>query len=283
MSGEISKRCWECVCVCWCLCLCWKDSHHKNHNNNNNNNNVPETVVRASSLSNVDGTPSATGSVSIRTGADGKRFIYLGTDFAQEMGPGDTEVRLAMGGGNAGEQLMADANSVSPSLGIIANGSEGEQLFEIPSSVDDTTFSHVIIWCPTAGVNFGVAEFGGGGSGATFTGTLANVMGTPSATGAVTITETSAGNYTITLGADFAQEMGPGDTEIRLAKGDGNVAEQIMADAANVSSSLGIITNGASGTMTFDFSGSNPADFSHIIIWCPTAGVNFGAGAISGS
>ena len=256
------------------------DDNDPNDGNNGNPTEIPQTVVRSGNLTNVDGTPSATGSISVRTDDDGKRYIYLGTNFVQEPGPGDTELRLARGSNNIADQVDADSTSVSPSIGIIPNGSSGEFLFEIPAGVDDTEFNFAVIWCPTAAVNFGVASFGDAGT-RQFSSMLANVDGTPSATGTVTIRETGIGTFTLELAADFVQEQGPGDTEIRLAKGNGNVAEQRDADATSVSDALGVISNGASGSMSFDFSGADPSDFPYVIIWCPTAAVNFGVGSLS--
>lgn len=246
----------------------------------NNTLDVPQTVVRSGALVDVDGTPSATGAISIRTDGAGKRYVYLGPDFVQAMGPGDTELRLAKGSGNVADQIAADASNVSVAIGVIPNASSGAFLFEVPSNVDDTAFGFAVVWCPTAGVNFGVASFGGTGN-RMFSAALTNVDGTPSATGSVTIRETGAGMFTLELGADFAQAMGPGDTEIRLAKGDDNIADQISADANSVSASLGIVPNGASGAMSFTFSQAEPSDFGYVVIWCPTAGVNFGVGDLS--
>ncbi len=232
------------------------------------------TARRSGTLMNVDGTPSATGFVGFGTNATGM-VAQLGMDFVQEMGPGDTELRLAMSDENVGDQIAADAANVSPAIGIIPNASTGTFTFDLPAGVDPLAFTHAIIWCPTAAVNFGVAELG------TVAGTLANVEGTPSATGSITIAANATGGYTVSLGADFVQEMGPGDTEIRLAAGDGNVAEMIAEDAGSVSAALGIIPNAATGARSFDVSIPNLASYTHAIIWCPTAAVNFGAGAIS--
>lgn len=246
----------------------------------NNTIDIPQTVVRSAGLMNIDGTPSATGSVSIRTDAAGKRYVYLGKDFVQAMGPGDTELRLAKGSNNVADQQAADGSSVSPAIGIIPNGASGDFLFEIPAGVDDAAFGFVIVWCPTAGVNFGVGSFGEAGN-RQWTATLVNVDGTPSATGMVTITETGVGSFKLELGSDFAQAMGPGDTEIRLARTSDNVADQLAADDSSASGSLGIVPNASSGAMSFDFSGAEPSDYGFVIIWCPTAGVNFGVGGLA--
>jgi hypothetical protein len=264
------------------IAACGSDPEPGNSNNTNNNKAVPGTVVRSGSLTNVDGTPSATGSISVRTDDAGKTYLYLSADFVQEMGPGDTELRLAKAGTSIADQMAADASSVSAAIGIIPNASTGTFLFEIPSSIDAASFSHAIVWCPTAGVNFGVSNFGNGST-RTFGATLANVDGTPSATGSVTLTETSAGTFMISLGADFVQEMGPGDTEIRLAKAASNIADQMAGDPASVSDALGVVPNAHTGARTFEITGIEPGDYGHLIIWCPTAGVNFGAGSISAS
>ncbi len=107
-------------------------------------------------LMDVEGTPSATGLVQIGTNAAGETVVELGSDFMQATGPGDTELRLAQTDENVQEQLDADPMSVSPALGIIPNGGSGSFSFTVPSSIDVNDFDNVIIWCPTAGVNFGV-------------------------------------------------------------------------------------------------------------------------------
>ncbi len=140
------------------IAACGSDTEPANTNNSNNTATIPGTVLRSGSLTNVDGTPSATGSISMRMDDAGKKYLYLSSDFVQEMGPGDTELRLAKAGTSIAEQMAADASNVSPAIGIIPNAATGEFLFEIPDSVDASSFSHAIVWCPTAGVNFGAGS-----------------------------------------------------------------------------------------------------------------------------
>ncbi len=224
------------------------------------------------------GTPDATGTVNISRDASGKLYIVLEDDFAQEVGPGDTQLILARGEDNVQVQRDADADNVSPALGTIPNGANGTREFEVPAGVDIDDFDYAIIWCPSAGVNFGVAEL------PSRSGTLAGDGdgGAPDADGSVSFARDSDGNLQIVLGDDFAQETGPGDTQVILAVGDGNVADQRTTNASNTSESIGTVPNGASGTQSFSIPESVDVDrFDHVIIWCPSAGVNFGVARLN--
>lgn len=252
-----------------------------NNTANNGGLDVPQTVVSSGSFTDVADTPPATGAISVREDDDGTLYVYLGADFMQGEGPGDTELRLAKGDGNAGEQLEADSSSVSEPIATIANGASGEMLLEIPGSVNVADFSYAIIWCPTAGVNFGVAEIGDAGTDlASWSGTIEPVADSPMASGGVTIEEQANGEFKITLGADFMQGEGPGDTEVRLAMGSDNAAAQLESDPNSVSDAIGTVANGASGTQEFTIS-MDPSSYTHLIIWCPTAGINFGVAELA--
>ena len=251
---------------------------------------VGQLAGRVATLEDVDGTPSATGSVRMAPNASGGFTLTLGADFVQAMGPGDTEVRLAMGSGNVAEQMSASADSVTAPLAIIPNAATGTQTIEIPASIDVADFSYVIIWCPTASVNFGVGELSSFAGmtptpivATSFAGRLVAVEGSPGASGGVTIAPNEAtGGHTIVFTGDFMQGEGPGDTEVRLAMGMGNLAEQIAADASSVTAALGIITNGATGMQTVEVPAEiDVADFSYLVVWCPTASINFGVAELA--
>ncbi len=238
------------------------------------------TVVRTATLmaDGAGGAPDATGEVRIERSSDGSLVIVLGDDFTQEMGPGDTQLILARTGDNVQMQRDADASSASMSLGTIPNGASGAREFTVPAGVDLDAFDYVIVWCPTAGVNFGAAQL------PLRSGILVadGAGGAPDATGSVMLVRGTANELLVELGADFMQEMGPGDTQLILAKGEGNVAEQRMAEAMNASDSLGTITNGASGMQSFEVpAGVDVDQFDFVIIWCPTAGVNFGVASLN--
>ncbi|MEO1335287.1 MAG: DM13 domain-containing protein, partial [Myxococcota bacterium] len=238
------------------------------------------TAVREASLvaDGAGGAPDATGTVRIERDATGGLYVALADDFAQEMGPGDTQLILARTGDNIQSQRDADAESTSMSLGTIPNGASGERAFALPSDVDLDDFDYAVIWCPTAGVNFGVAQLplragqlAGDGPG-----------NAPDASGGIAISRGADNALTIELADDFMQEMGPGDTQLILAKGDGNVNDQRTMAASNASDSLGTITNGASGSQSFAVPDDVDLDqFDYAIIWCPTAGVNFGVAELN--
>lgn len=241
------------------------------------------TVIRSGVLANdgAGGAPNASGTVELGMDAGGGMFIRLGADFAQEMGPGDTQLILASSADNVDAQRMR-GDAVSPSLGTIPNGFSGAETYEIPSGTNPADFSHIIVWCPTAGVNFGAAELMDAGGSSPMIVRSAGLVadgagGAPDATGTVNVVR-NRGLLSVQLGADFMQEMGPGDTQLLLARTGDNIDTQRGADAASVSAPLGIIPNGASGERSFELpAGTDIDDFDYVVVWCPTAGVNFGA------
>jgi hypothetical protein len=240
------------------------------------------TTIRTGALTNVLGTPSATGSMRIEVNPSGKRFLILEEDFQQEIGPGDTEIRVAASAENLQVQIDADPNTVSPVIGIVPNGGSGSFTFEVPASVDLDALSFVVVWCPTAAVNFGTGQLRTVTRSVLQQTTLINVEGTPSATGPVTIEEDSTGARFVVLGDSFSQEMGPGDTELRFAFSDGNISDQLDADPGYVSPVVGVVPNGASGSFEFSLPPSVDLNqLTYVVIWCPTAAVNFGVGRLS--
>lgn len=254
-------------------------------NPNNSNNGGTLTAVRSGTLTadGAGGAPDATGAVSIRRDSAGALFVVLGSDFMQEAGPGDTQLFLAKTADNIQAQRDADPASVSAAIGTVTNGFSGAANYPLPSSVDAEAFNYLIVWCPTAGVNFGVAQLGESSGPTLTTVRQANFVsdgagGAPNASGSVHIARSESGALYVQLGDNFAQEMGPGDTQLLLARTSDNVQAQRDSDAASVSATLGTIANGASGAQEFMIpSGVNVSDFDYVIVWCPTAGVNFGA------
>ena len=242
------------------------------------------TTVRQGRLAGdgAGGAPDATGAVSFGRDATGAIFVSLGDDFAQETGPGDTQLILARTEANVQSQRDADPNSVSPSLGTVPNGFQGARTFAVPAGVSIADFDYLIVWCPTAGVNFGVARLDGAGApertavrSSTLEGDGAG--GAPDAVGSVQILRTAQGALLVRLGDDFAQEVGPGDTQLILARSADNVQSQRDADPSSASPSLGTIPNGGSGAREFEIPTNIDLDvFDYVIVWCPTAGVNFG-------
>jgi len=266
------------------VAACGSDGDNQNSNNNTNNaGNI--TTLKSGSLvaDGAGGAPDATGQISLGRDSVGTHFIVLGTDFKQEMGPGDTQLILARTSDNVQAQRDADASSVSAAIATISNGFSGAATFEVPDGVDATAFDFIIVWCPTAGVNFGAAQLGESAGGTMTVVRQAGLVadgsgGAPDATGMVQVVRDNAGKLYVALGSDFSQEMGPGDTQLILARSADNVQAQRDADVASASGSLGTIPNGGSGAMQFEVPSSvDLDDFDYVIVWCPTAGVNFGA------
>jgi hypothetical protein len=229
------------------------------------------------------GAPDATGSIAISRGPSGGIYVALGSDFKQEMGPGDTQLILAKTADNVQAQRDADPASASAAVGVVPNGFQGFAAYKVPAGVDVSAFSYVIVWCPTAGVNFGAARLGEDVTPNLSTVRQGNFIsdgagGAPNASGVIQVVRDDAGKLALMLGDDFAQEMGPGDTQLILARTDANVQAQRDADATSVSAAVGTIPNGGSGAMHFELPAGLDLDaFDYAIVWCPTAGVNFGA------
>ena len=115
------------------------------------------TLVGTFTNDGAGGAPNASGSVSVGMNDEGALFVVLGSNFSQEMGPGDTQLYLAQSGDNLDTQRGADTDSVSEALGTIANGYSGSLTFPIPATINLDDLSYVVVWCPTAGINFGSA------------------------------------------------------------------------------------------------------------------------------
>lgn len=230
------------------------------------------------------GAPDASGGVTVQRRMNGSLVVVLGSDFSQEMGPGDTQLLFATSAANINTQRTGAASSVSEVLGVVPNGFSGAATFDVPSSVNPSDFAYLIVWCPTAGVNFGMAMLTAPALVETQRGTLVGdgSGGAPDATGTVTVERDRSGALFLVLGSDFSQETGPGDTQVYLARGSGNINTQRSADPTRVSMVLGTVPNGASGARQFAIPAAVQVDdFDHVIVWCPTAGVNFGAAALS--
>jgi hypothetical protein len=89
----------------------------------------------------------ATGAVQLVT-ANGKRQLHLSRDFSLEKGP-DVYVTLTNG-----PKPMEGSSVVVARLTKFS----GEQSFELPSNLDLSRYSHLVLWCKKYSVAMGIAK-----------------------------------------------------------------------------------------------------------------------------
>lgn len=125
----------------------------------------PETVIETVDSSQPMGETSTTkmgvlveendtgtkGTAKIIKDADGIYFLELGSDFETNLGTGTVSVFLAKSA--VFKTGMPDGSQMA--VGTIAKN--GLTYFKL-SSAPDAAFTHVILWCSTAGIPFGNAE-----------------------------------------------------------------------------------------------------------------------------
>jgi hypothetical protein len=92
------------------------------------------------------------GAVTIQDLGSGRRVLRL-TDFATSNGP-DVRVYLVAASDASDNETVTKAGFVE--LGAL-KGNEGDQNYEIPSTVDLEKYRAVTIWCRRFGVNFATA------------------------------------------------------------------------------------------------------------------------------
>jgi hypothetical protein len=109
------------------------------------------TKARMGTLVPQNGTPTA-GMVQIGTDSKGTSFLKMGTDFKTELGTGTVTVFLSTSG-----TYKADPMKGNPDLKLVGVVSKnGEQFVKLNTAVP-SNFTHIILWCATAGIPFGNA------------------------------------------------------------------------------------------------------------------------------
>ncbi|MCB9290865.1 MAG: DM13 domain-containing protein [Lewinellaceae bacterium] len=109
------------------------------------------TAMRSGAFTAQNGTPTA-GTVSVGTDDDGTYFLELGSDFKTALGTGTVTVFLS-----TSDTYMADPPNGNPDLKLVGIvDSNGESFYKLDGAVA-AKFTHVIIWCASAGIPFGYA------------------------------------------------------------------------------------------------------------------------------
>ena len=110
------------------------------------------TTERQGTFTAENGTPTQ-GAASIGKDTDGKQWVRLGSDFKTELGTGTATVYLS-----TSATYTASPGTGNPDLRLVGIvGANGESYYKVATPVG-ATFTHVIIWCGSAGVPFGNAK-----------------------------------------------------------------------------------------------------------------------------
>jgi len=109
------------------------------------------TVQRTGSLTAENGTPT-TGTVELGQDDDNESFLHFSSNFTTQLATGTVSVYFS-----TSSVFTADPGNGNPDLMLVgAIQKNGDQYFKLNSSVP-SNFTHVILWCNTAGIPFGNA------------------------------------------------------------------------------------------------------------------------------
>ncbi|MCB0637021.1 MAG: DM13 domain-containing protein [Lewinella sp.] len=110
------------------------------------------TVERSGTFTAQNGTPTQ-GTAELGMDEDGVEFLHLDDDFMTELGTGTATVYFS-----TSDTYMADPGNGNPDLMLVGvvHGN-GENFYRMDNGVD-SRFTHVIIWCDSAGIPFGYAN-----------------------------------------------------------------------------------------------------------------------------
>ncbi|MBD3638982.1 MAG: DM13 domain-containing protein [Crocinitomicaceae bacterium] len=120
--------------------------------NNNPEPNGDFTVERSGTFVAQNSTPTS-GTVEYGKDEDDVYFVHLGSDFSTDQATGTLGLYFS-----TSETFTADPGNGNPDLQQISTVTEnGEQYFMLDGAVG-ASFTHVILWCNTAGIPFGYAK-----------------------------------------------------------------------------------------------------------------------------
>ncbi len=114
----------------------------------------PTTTLRTGTLTAENATPTA-GSVSIVRDANNEEWISFGSNFTSTFATGTVAVYLAKSNARIGSQRTLPPPPVPNILSAGFVAVNGAQSIKIRAS--STGFSHVVLYCETAEINFGNA------------------------------------------------------------------------------------------------------------------------------
>lgn len=109
------------------------------------------SAIQSGTLVAQNSTPTA-GNVEVGTDTEGTTFLRLTPDFTTEFGTGTVTVYFS-----TSETLTFDPGNGNPDVQLVGvTLSGGEQFFKLSGPLS-SKFSHVILWCGSAGIPFGNA------------------------------------------------------------------------------------------------------------------------------
>jgi hypothetical protein len=114
----------------------------------------PTTTLRTGTLVAENATPTA-GMVSIVRDANNEEWISFASNFTSTFATGTVAVYLAKSNARIGSQRTLPPPPVPNILSVGFVSMNGAQAIKIPGS--STGFSHVVLYCETAEINFGNA------------------------------------------------------------------------------------------------------------------------------
>ena len=110
------------------------------------------TLVASGSFSDADGSHKGSGVATLYRSASGSQVLRL-TEFEVTNGP-DLEVWMVKGDSIQSSKDVKESEWVS--LGLL-KGNIGDQNYDVPTDVDWTEYTNVVIWCEQFGVLFSPA------------------------------------------------------------------------------------------------------------------------------
>ena len=111
------------------------------------------TASKTGALVTQNNTPTA-GTVRIGTDSKGVQFVQLGSDFKTEQGTGTVSIYLS-----TTMNYVASPGTGNPDLRLLGTlRTNGEHNYIAVPTVE-SKFTHLIVWCGSAGVPFGYAKF----------------------------------------------------------------------------------------------------------------------------
>ncbi len=115
---------------------------------------APTTTLRNGTLVAENATPTA-GSASIIRDANSDEWVSLGSNFTSTFATGTVTVYLAKSAARIGDQRTLPPPPVPNVLAVGFVSSNGTKFLKITGS--SATFSHIVLYCETAEINFGNA------------------------------------------------------------------------------------------------------------------------------
>ena len=109
------------------------------------------TPSKSGSFVAQNGTSSA-GIAQLGTDAQGASFLYFGPNFTTELGTGTVPVYLS-----TSNTFTPDPANGNPNLKLVGGVFRNGQTYFKLNSTPEAKFTHVILWCGSAGIPFGFA------------------------------------------------------------------------------------------------------------------------------